>query len=1188
MYLKKIQLNGFKSFVDKTNIELNSGVTCIVGPNGSGKSNLADAMRWVLGEQSIRSLRGIKMEDVIFAGSKKRKSVGRAEVNIILDNSLKIFPLEYSEITVTRRLFRSGESQYLINKVPCRLKDIQEIFMDTGVGKESFSIIGQGKVDWIIYSTPEERRPIFEEAAGITKYRYRKKDTLRKIEKTQANLTRIKDVIYEIENQIKPLSEQAKKAELYLHKKNELMKNELIVNLFYFKKIKKDLIINNSNINKINLEFVYLQNKQNNFIVKEEKIKLLYANVENNISIFSNRKQYIEQKKNELEADIMVNNEKIKGLITQLDSNRNSIFSIDKKLKDLFEQLEEKKENLNVCLKNKKETLSHINLLKLQLEKKEKEIKELKEKEFNVNNNKITELNKISSLESDISNYEQRKKFIEIQIDKKNKLLNNKISKKLMLNKQIMEKNNFQRKYEDKIKNFNKNIKNNQKKINENKEKNSFLHTEKNIINERLLKLQSQYSFIKDMQDKMEGYYKGVKSIIEAKKNNVNLVKDVVGVIAELIDVPVKFENAIETALGSSLQNIVTYTDEDAKNAITYLKKISGGRATFLPLNVIKFKKFKSINNIFNYDGIEGIGADLVSCNSNLLPIIRYLLGNVIVVQNIDYGLDISRKSEQKFKIVTLEGELFNPGGSITGGETKKNKYGLLGRNKRLLKIKEQEKELLQKKENVNKKIKSLDDEQENLLNVMNNLINNKEKLEDDYKKVTHEINIFSDNKKNLEEEISVLNLEYEQMKSEVIEINNNKEDIKYKLKGLKEKCNKNLKVLEDIKNENNELYNKKEIIKNNLSDLKVDLSTFNEKKVGIESFIDDLAKRINKIKKDKIVTKKNLDQIKLNKEKILFDKENLEKQIIEFTNKQNVVNYTIKSLLKKKMLISNKTNDLINIINVISKKVSIIKNKIQKYEITKARLEEGYKTTKNKILDKHGSLPENIDTNLSITNIKSVEKNIINLKKEIDLLGEVNAGSIEQYKELKKRYSFLSEQKKDLIKACDELKYVISKIDITMAERFKKTFNKVNENFNEIFNFLFCGGKAFLNLKEQNNLLEAGINIEVQPPGKKMQNISLLSGGEKALTAIALLFAFLKVKPSPFCVLDEIEAYLDESNVKRFAEFLYNFSKQTQFLVITHRQPTMEIADVLYGVTMQEPGVSKLVSARLKENDIV
>ncbi|MBZ4687141.1 MAG: chromosome segregation protein [Clostridia bacterium] len=1187
MYLQRLQINGFKSFVDKTNINLGPGITCIVGPNGSGKSNIADAMRWVLGEQSVKSLRGSKMEDVIFAGSKNRKPVGRAEVSITLDNSGKMFPLDYSEITVTRRVFRSGESQYLINKVPSRLKDVHELFMDTGVGKEAFAIIGQGKVDWIVGSTPEERRPLFEEVAGITKYRYRKKEALKKLENTKDNLTRINDILTELEDQLKPLSDEAKKAEIYLDKKRELTSKEIGVQLKFITEAKKDLENVNLTLKKLEMNFSVEQVQENIFKSFYERLKLTKIKNQERISSISKLIQNLEEEKHSATSEKLVTQEQVRGLETQLESFQNDLQNKEKELHNLETQLQEKQGKLHQCQLKIAKVRDNLKMLNLEFEELERKMHESEEELNRINSSQIEELNNLSSLKTDLANYSQRKNIVEKQYYKNGEIQENRLAYLKTLKSQIEEKLKYRQDLENALREINSQVNSIQKEKEQVHNEISKALKEKEKYSENLYKIRSRYRVIKEMHSSMEGYYKGVKSILTAKKNGHPACSGVLGVVAEILGVPEQYEVAIETALGGSLQNLVTSTDEDAKKAISYLKMISGGRATFLPLNSLQFKTLKNKEYFSRFDGVVGMASDLVTYDKIFEPVVIYLLGRVIVTEDVDKGLQVARGTSFNFKIVTLEGEIFHPGGSISGGGTKQNKSGLLGRSRQLQNLKKQEEEAKEKYSATCNKISQLEQQVVNLNCKEKNLLNKKEEIKYKIVEIKQEVESEFNKKKELERELEVLKIEQQQMSQEIKEIEEKQNEISDKLQEKQQLQQSSQELLDKLRLQNKEYGLQKEKLSSTISQVKIEMGTLLEQEAGLQNFIEDLQGRIEDLKANKSNTEKQIENVIQKKHSALQKANELQKQLSELDARKKNKDSLLAKLVKLNNKLQAQENTLSNILDNVSKKLQLLKYEIHKNEVEKTRLESGINGVVSNLTEQFEVSLEEINNYQLPDDINKVKRDISRLKREIASLGEVNVGAIEQYKKIKKRYSFLSKQRADLLKASDELKQVISQVDSIMVECFQETFSKVNKYFSEIFRFLFNGGSAHLSYSDESNPLETGINIQAQPPGKKLQNLSLLSGGERALTAIALLFAFLKVKPSPFCILDEIEASLDEANVRRFAEFLHNFSQQTQFLVITHRQPTMELADILYGVTMEEPGVSKLISVKLDEVNI-
>ena len=1183
MYLKRLEMYGFKSFADKTVLEFMPGITTVIGPNGSGKSNISDCIRWILGEQSIKSLRGAKSEDIIFAGTQNRKSLGFAEGSLVIDNTDGKLPIEYTEVTVTRKIYRSGESGYFINKTPCRLKDILELFMDTGIGKDGYSIIGQGKIDEILSNKSEDRRKIFEEAAGIVKYRTRKEESEKKLEQTKVNLLRINDIVSEIESSIGPLKTQSEKARKFLDLREELKGIEVGLFLYNIEDYKNKIAELKENLDIFETQKVKEEEKNNNLQLEKEEIKRKIDELLEQIEKTQNIGFESEKRKEQLNSEIGIANERI-------SNNKENDVRYDKEIEELIQKnkdLEEEKQSKI----DKKENL---------LNNKEKFDRELKEKE--------AELEKYSkTLSEKALEIEGKKHIVESNIDKKYDLIGiintekanfdniEKREKTLKSEKQdtISELDKVRTQKEEIAKTFYEIQKNrnevvksieemNSKKIESTEKINSFETRINNLQNEYRMK-ESRYKFLVETEREKEGYTRSVKLLLEGIEKNSNLKKGVNGVLANLISVDSKYETAIEMALGASIQNIVTDTEEEAKKLVNYLRENKLGRASFLPITSVKGTKLSKLDKN-GVNGVIGIASDLVEVNNKYDGILQNLLGRTVIVENIDSAVALAKKNNYSFKIVTLEGDVINPSGAISGGSVQKKTVSLLGRGKE---IKALEKELKDIKTNIEKIQKEEEDYKLEISEVL-------EKFESEQKKLQEiEIVYATENQKqeNIKLEILKQEAKLEKLKEDLAELEKEKEDCAQKQKITQEEMEKieaensslNI-IIEEFTNTNKDNQKYIDDLNFDITNLKISVSSFDES----ETSIDEMVERINNDitnNNTSIENKKKLKNeiIQLNKEleeKII----NVNAQISELEKEVSSSSEEVESLKKERTAKNEKMISLEKEIEEQLAKIEDIKNQISKIDVKNSKIELELNQVVNKMWEEYELTPNNTGDIKKVDNPTEVQRKVNELRSQIKDLGSVNIDSINEYKELKERYDFMSEQRLDLEEASNKLKKVINEMTNTMKEQFATQFKVINKNFGEVFKELFGGGKAELILADENNILECGIDIAVQPPGKKLQNMMLLSGGEKAFTAIALLFAILKINPAPFCVLDEIEAALDDVNVYRFAEYLKKFVSTTQFLVITHRKGTMEAADTVYGITMEEKGISKLLSMKLEE----
>lgn len=1181
MYLKRIELQGFKSFADKTILEFKPGITSVIGPNGSGKSNISDSIRWVLGEQSMKSLRGSNSSDVIFAGTQNRKSLGFAEVSIVIDNSSGKLPIEYNEVTVTRKIYRSGETGYFINKTPCRLKDILELFMDTGIGKDGYSIIGQGKIDEILSNKSEDRRRIFEEAAGIVKYRTRKQESEKKLEQTKLNLLRINDILSEIEGTIEPLKLQSEKAKKFLDLREEL------------KGIEVGLFLYNIETYKAKLE---------ELVKDEEIIKNQYEDENGNF-------EKVKELKEELKKQVEEMTEKIERMQNIGFESSNKIEKINSDINVMLERQENNKEN-------EKRFLDEIEEIKVKIQELEEEKKQKQDKKINLNKNrekfelelakKQEELDEITKKLSDKEiEIESKKQKIEQNVDKKYEIasdinaqdvnfenlekrkkvveqeIKNTISEldKVRLEKQEISKGFYEieRKRNEALKQIEGIREEREKALEKQKEFDDRI----NHIEYDVRMKDSRLKFLIETEKEKEGYIKSVKSLLlECEKDN-SLKKGVHGVLANIITTPKEYETAIEMCLGVALQNIITDTEEDAKKLIEFLRKGNLGRASFLPITSIKGKKLDSINKK-GIDGIIGIASDLVEYHKKYEQIVLNLLGRTVIVDDMNTAIALSKQNKYSFRIVTLKGDLVNPSGAITGGSVATKTVNILGRGREIEDLEKQIKKLEKQKEDSIK-------QKEEYENKIGEVI----KIAEESEKKLQEINIIyaTENQKMtlIDENISKIESRLNKLKQEIISI----EDEKIKNREFKKQKEEEIVLLTNEIEELNSIV--EEFAKTNkdnqsyidnlnfdITNLKISVSSFDESKLSIDEMIDrinqDIENQNTSIENKKIQIKTIQDE----NSAILENIENLKEEIKtikqEVSNSSQIIEELKQTRTENNEKLSNLEQDITDKFKILED----LKEQIVKLDVKKTKIEQDIEQIINNLWEEYEITPNNAKDFERPSNVQVAQKEVHRLRNKIKELGSINIDSIEEYRKTKERYDFMSEQRLDLENTIAKLRKMITDMTETMKTQFAEKFKVINKNFNEVFVELFGGGKAELILEDENNILECGIDIRVQPTGKKLQNMMLLSGGEKAFTAIALLFAILKINPAPFCILDEIEAALDDVNVYRFADYLKKFSKQTQFLVITHRKGTMEAADTVYGVTMEENGISKLLSMKL------
>ncbi|NFN79209.1 chromosome segregation protein SMC [Clostridium botulinum] len=1182
MFLKSLDIRGFKSFADKTELKFNNGVTAVVGPNGSGKSNISDAVRWVLGEQSVKTLRGGKMEDVIFAGTQYRKPVGLAQVSLTLENSDKKLSTEYSEVTVSRRIFRSGESEYLINNKKCRLKDVINLFMDTGIGKEGYSLIGQGKIESILSGRPEERRALLEEAAGIVKFKSRKEEAEKKLDNTDGNLVRIRDIISTYSERIEPLRIDKEKALQFNLISEDLRKNEVSLLVKYIKikenelkEFDNELRNKNTFIDEKKRELDLLREKLKSL---EEKINLLEKETEEEKTYYYKLKELI----SEDSKDIELNKERIRNLKEKISKNDKEIEGLILKIKEV----EEAKINLSVYLKNylkdqqeKNEIIVNLEKIKLTLlkeqEEMEKELSKLKEDEFELLRNNSETKNAITLINKEILLKEEKKAELEKSYEfiKHNVAING-VTYQNLLNKIMSDK---------------KDISSLEEEISRDKSAMALLMTkltnkqkELTNLNNLVTKLEANKNILENLEKQYEGYNRSVKYLMEAiNKGLINNVKNT-KILGEIFNVDKEYEIAIEIALGSIISNIITENEENAKKLIKYLKDHRLGRATFLPLNIIKGKKLILDNNITEIEGYLGIASEIVSYESTYTNILDHVLGRTIIAKDMNSALQIAKKGNYRYKIVTLEGEVISPGGALTGGSIYAKHSNVLGRKREIEEILLKsdttkksciivEKEILAIREDA----KKLDEEILNKRDEVHYKNIEITKKQGEAERLKNDTNKFRDN-------LEITKNEFQRVEKDIDKLNSDLENKKSEIKVIEDKNTFNkdryLKFEESIKEKNNQI----DETTNKITDIKINKATLDETIQNEKNQFIRLEKELNELRvKEKALL---IENNKGNEN--LINLENDIKSKLTATNENNVKIEALEKQLKYKELEKEKLKESSlkedNLITNMFEMINLKERDINKQEVIKAKKEmekDNYYKKLNEELEL--TYVEALDIAEDIENEEEIKELTKKLKMKITALGTVNLASIQEYEEVKEKFDFMSSQEKDLECAKEELNSVIQEMTIKIKDLFKENFKVLNKTFNETFRELFKGGSAELILCDGDELT-ANIDINVEPPGKKLQNINLLSGGEKVLSAIALLFSILKMKPTPFCILDEIEAALDDANVYRYAEFLTKFSKNTQFIVITHRKGTMEVSDRIYGVTMEEKGVSKVVSVDL------
>lgn len=1179
MYLKQVEMRGFKSFADKTIVEFREGVTCVVGPNGSGKSNITDAVRWVLGEQRVKTLRGNKMEDVIFNGTKHRKSLGLAEVKLIFDNSDQFFPLEYDEISIVRRVHRSGESEYLINQMPCRLKDVRELFMDTGIGREGYSIIGQGRIDEILSNNKEERRLLFEEAAGIIKYKSRKLESERKLKATTENLLRIQDIISEIEDRVEPLRLESERAKQYVDLTEALKNIELNYYAKRYLEIEQGLLeileqmreyedqLKAIEARQVDLKAVYNDKDRQMFDINRD-IRALEAQYHEFLNYESKTvgdKELLLEKK----ANTKVNIKRIEDELEEIESERKLILRNVELLTDekavLDDEWQQGSEMLETLAKALESEQNHLLETKLNNDGNRRDV--------------IDQLNQVELKKQEVETLERLSASLAEKIAQIDRLL---IQQNAMIEQSHSDKAVIIEKLEIAFKEkeaLNEKLASAIQFAEYSKQKQNEASKSYEQISTQLSQFTTEHKLLQTLEEEYDGYDKGVKDILTSLEDQTGII----GIVASLIEVPKKFEIAIEVALGRAIQNIVCEKISDAKRSIEFLRKNDLGRVTFLPLENLdeKGQQNEQMTHVAKEKGFIGIAKDLIKIDSKYAMLAEFLLGRILVVEDFETASRMIKIKNLKYKVITLQGDVLVPGGAITGGSFRSKISNILGRKRRIVELSESietlEKDKLKKHSEL-EQMKITIDEHEAIVKGIRNeqdylrleivrlehVRDNHEqavgaskevyeKYNSDYKILKMEydetlvsidsnkafINETSEKVSKVESELTEAKQAIEALEESVKETNEKYTSLKIKLASLEQtRAYKNREVLR-IQDDFEVHTQKIEMRKRQIVD-------FTDHADVYEAQIVELNERLIKIKDDIEGCKKDIDEKSINKQVEYKELDGITKELAELTIRHDAA-----------------------------------KEGLHKLDVRKVKLDVEKDTVTSELWEKYEM---SIAEALQIEEVPYQKSEMKQLRFELKMLGTVNINAIKEYEEVSTRFTFLSEQKKDLLDAVGLLEKIIADLEKKMIVMFKENFEIINNHFKGTFKSLFSGGDAELLLADYDDILDCDIEIIAQPPGKKLQSINLLSGGEKALTAIALLFAILSTKPTPFCILDEIEAALDDVNVYRFADFIKEYAQNSQFVVITHRKGTMEIADTLYGVTMEEYGISKVLSVKLED----
>lgn len=1182
MYLTRLELQGFKSFADKTVIEFGKNITSIVGPNGSGKSNIADAIRWVLGEQSIKNLRGSKFEDIIFSGTSQRKSMGFAEVNLILDNTQKLIDLDFSEITVSRRLFRNGNSEYFINMVPCRLKDIHEMFYDTGVGRKGYSVVSQGKIDEILSSKSEDRREVFEEASGITKYKVRKQEAERKLEVTEQNLLRIKDIINELELQLEPLSIQADKARKYLDLREDLKQKEISLFVHNISRLNERYKKIDENINE---KEEYIQAKKTELAGLNEREKFKYNAIRDLDDKIKNATDQFHIQKNEIE--------RIKSEISLIDTkNSNS----DENVKRFSDDLEKLRNDKAVIDSEKKKKNERIAYLQKQLEQFNSKLDEYQaqynaliknlgddEAQFDIKKDQLIDKmdmmsdkkNQSSSIRSYLASVDKRRAEIKSEIMAL-------LSQRDLTNSQISESKKNLESIDTKIAAC----------VAKNTGAKSNLDSKKRLINEneaQLTKLMNEINFmssklraLKEMEENYEGYTRSVKEILQRCDRDPEFKKGIKGPLARLIDVDPEFAIPVDIALGQAVQNIVTQDEAAAKKAIYFLKKNQLGRATFLPVTAIRSALIpeRIKQTLKTMPGFMSIASETVKYDDEYKDIVEYLLGRTIIAADLDSAVIISKKLKNEYRIVTQDGDIINRSGAITGGSIKGTTSNLLQRGFEIDELKSR----INANSNQHEEAKSSNDELKTAAGQIEAEIAAGEKeineLRINYVKEQGTLKQVLDKCEQMTLRIEMLESESLQLDKDRAQNENELGAYQKQIDEIEKDIDESKKVIEQHNSRQKARLSEKDLLHQDITDHKISVNSVTESISYLNENIQELGKddqsldeEIKKLNHSIEHSRRTIEENTQKKTQLMLELKSADQHLI---GKETMID----RLLADKENLNTSMEDAVTEKENLELEIENGKDDKSKLEIRKIKCEAEIDTIKNRLWDEYELTLSNCErTAMPVDNAQRMASDIDEIRTSVKELGDVNVNAIEDYVKTKERYEFLKIQHTDMVKAGEDLRKVIREMEVIMKKQFLEQFRKINEIFNSVFKDLFLGGTASIELVDESNVLESAIEINVQPPGKKLQNMMLLSGGEKAFTAIALLFAIIKLKDTPFCVLDEIDAALDDPNVVRFSDYVRDLTKRTQFILVTHRKGTMEASDVLYGVTAEEKGVSKIVS---------
>lgn len=1181
MYLKRIEIAGFKSFADRTVIDFENSVTAVVGPNGSGKSNITEAIRWVLGEQSAKSLRGGKMPDIIFAGSETRKPLNIAEVTIILDNQDHYLPLDFSEISVTRRYRRTGESDFYINKQSCRLKDIQDLFMDSGLGKESFSIISQGKVEAIFSSKPEDRRGIFEEAAGVLKYKQRKKKAEQKLFETEDNLDRVQDIIYELQDQLLPLQTQSESAKRYLELKEQLTEIDVSAVITEIQETKAQWESNDEQLTQLN-EVLFelgtkIQQAEDQLIELRQKrgtadeeieagnqeiLSLTKAleNAEGQRKLFRERSQNTYKSSQEYQENLTALEKQISQLGENISGTREKISEKSETITALEEQICHTEKELEKYQKSSKEILSDLR----------GQYVELMQAQANTNND-LTHLERQYQQEA-AKNKATMEKMAELngtEADLQNQLEKLTAASTAMQESLEAQRDQYSRKQQELA-----------------EVQHHFTAEEQNMyqLMNLVQQVKAKLKSLQDIQENYSGFYQGVRLVLQNRKQ----LSGIVGAVAELIEVPEKFTIAAETALGASAQHIIVEAEKDGREAITFLKTRKGGRATFLPLTTIKPRSLSAgqKERARAVPGYLGIASEEISYPEKIQHIVENLLGTIIFAENLDSANQIARSIHYQARVVSLEGDVINAGGSMTGGATKRGSQGsYLSQSNELQRLNDEALRLDKQLKDKEKSVQHLREDVSDRTQALESLREKGEDARYQVQELTNQLNNTKEALERAQKELQLFSYESRELQHFIENYETQKKELEARQKEVQTQLAETSQEIELVSQESETIEATRQRLQEESSQLSAKLAVAETERNNLEQHLQgfDLQKREAENRRDSLLAQ--LESLSSDSSDYELSEENLGQQVSDFKAKLTEIEASVATEKATRQKLQQEVDQLDQELGAWHKEQKTLLSNQTKLEVKKSNGELQLDNALQYLQEEYSLTYEAAVMQFDMTeDLKKAKGEVRALKKEIDELGPVNVNAIEQYAQVEERHDFLVSQRDDLLSAKEQLFETMAEMDEEVKTRFNEVFTAIRGKFKAVFPKMFGGGKAELFLTDPHDLLNTGIEIEAQPPGKKLQSLSLLSGGERALTAIALLFSIIQVRTVPFCVLDEVEAALDEANVTRFGHYLSQFQSDTQFIVVTHRKGTMEAANILYGVTMQESGVSKIVSVRLEE----